>query len=175
MGNNEPGGREFQVAISDLIKDFPGEIQFRTTNGADLLHDDGRVLSREIFSTDIATEPSTTGSSNKTCKQSFLIDVGGLSETDANGKVTLHLSDYTCRSGGRDHGRYFGQPTVFVATPRSSSPVFITSRQRTIETQVEFEANDIEIDAYSWDAEGKPAPSVPFSWRCLVAVDFVVT
>jgi len=171
MGDNGPGGREFRIAIDDLINDFPGEIQFRSTTGADLLHDDGRVLSRQILSTDIATEPSTSGSSNKTCTQSFLIDVGGLSNTDASGKVTLHLSDYTCRSGGRDHGRYFGQPTVFVATPRSSSPVFITSRQRTVETQVEFEAND----AYSWDADGNPAPSVPFSWRCLVAVDFVVT
>ena len=175
MGDNGPGGREFRIAIDDLINDFPGEIQFRSTTGADLLHDDGRVLSRQILSTDRATESSTSGSSNKTCTQSFLIDVGGLSNTDASGKVTLHLSDYTCRSGGRDHGRYFGQPTVFVATPRSSSPVFITSRQRTVETQVEFEANDIEIDAYSWDADGNPAPSVPFSWRCLVAVDFVVT
>lgn len=175
MADKELGGRKFQAAIGDLIKDFPGEIQFRTTTAADLLHDDGRVLSREILSTDIAPEIPTAGSSNKTCQRSSLIDVGGLSHTDASGKVTLRLSEYTCRSGGRDHGRYFGQPTIFVATPRSSTPLFMTSRQRIVETQVEFEANDIEIDAYSWDATGTPAPNVPFSWRCLVAVDFVVT
>ena len=167
--------RELQAVARDLIGKFPGEILFRSTFGADLLHEDGRVASRQILTTDVSEGTGTAGPSAKACEQSSLIDVGGVSATGTNGQVTISLSDYICRPGGRDAARYFSLPTIFLATPRSNTPQFMTSVQRIVERQVEFESNDVEITAHSWDATGAPAPDVPFNWRCLVAVDFTPT
>jgi len=130
MSDEKSGRRELQAVVHDLIGDFQDEIVFRSIYGADLLHDDRRVASRQILTTDVSGGIGTAGSSTKACQRSSLIDVGGVSVTGTNGQVTIHLSDYVCRSGGRDAARYFSMPTIFVASPRSYTPVFMTSRQR---------------------------------------------
>ncbi len=175
MPDAKSGKRKLRAVARDLIEDFGDVIVFRSVFGADLFHKDGRVASRQLLADVIDDDATTTGPPQKTCTSSSLIDVGGLSVTGANGRVLIKLSEYVCRPGGRDSARFFSQPTIFVATPRSTSPFFMTSRHQLVDRQVEFEANDVEITAYAWDATGAAAANVPFSWRCLVAVDFVVT
>lgn len=87
------------------------------------------------------------------CFSSHGLDIGGKATTNDAGKLTWKLSNFYC-------GQFeVSEPVSFVATARSNSPVFLTSR--TIST-----GDDLVIDVFSWDISGNPAPTVAFAWRC---------
>ena len=106
--------------------------------------------------TPVLQNPDSPGSSGVRdfCSGSYAWDVGGKSATDQNGRHSWKLSDYVCSTPPID----VIEPAVFVATPRSSRPVCVTSN--TTSTN-----GDLHIEVFSWDMDGKPAPSVGFSWR----------
>ena len=93
----------------------------------------------------------------KKCFDSTGLDVGGKAVTDNAGRLLWKLSDFVCVVGRLS----VSEPASFVATARSKSPVFLTSR--TIST-----GDDLVIDVFSWDTSGNPAPKVGFAWRCWI-------
>ena len=96
----------------------------------------------------------------KKCSDSTGLDVGGKAVTDNAGRLLWKLTDFICEGDGLS----VSEPASFVATARSKSPVFLTSR--TIST-----GDDLVIDVFSWDTSGNPAPKVGFAWRCWIEVD----
>lgn len=106
--------------------------------------DDGTVTSRTFL-------PLFPG---KSCAPYALIDVTGASSTGPDGTAVLTVSAFTCASST------FAEPSNVVATPRTTSPVFLTM------THSLTAANDLQINVFTWDANGKPAPDVEFDWRC---------
>ena len=106
--------------------------------------DDGTVTSRTFL-------PIFPG---KSCASYTLIDVTGASSTGADGTAVLTVSAFTCASNP------LAEPSNVVATPRTTSPVFLTMTHSLTAT------NDLQINVFTWDTNGKPAPDVGFDWRC---------
>ena len=50
---------------------------------------------------------------------------------------------------------HFDQPINVVATPLSSTPCFVTLNHALVNVE-----DDLEIQAWSWDSDGNPAPGV---------------
>src|SRR5437763_207490 len=96
----------------------------------------------------------------KQCYDIPTLDVGGHSATGANGQAIFHLTDFVCLSGQYQ----LTVPVNVVATPVSTAPVFVT-----VSYQLINNSTDVEITAFTWDANGAPAASIPFDWRCRVA------
>jgi hypothetical protein len=95
----------------------------------------------------------------KSCVGATLLDVSGAGFTDTNGQSVFLLSDFVCFA----QVNQLADPINVVATPRTTSPLFLT------ETHTLFNNNsDVQISVFTWDANGKPAPSVTFDWRCRV-------
>jgi hypothetical protein len=87
------------------------------------------------------------------------IDLSGGSYTDSSGRMTWRLSNFVCAPEG---GPAVDFPVSFVATPLSDKPAYITVKYVGLGPQ----PGDIAIDVFSWDAQGNPAPSTSFYWRC---------
>lgn len=98
------------------------------------------------------------------CNDSTLLDVGGLSSTGADGTATVLVSNFVCNF----HAYTYSEPINVVATPRTASPVFLTL------THTLTPANDIQINVFTWDANGNPAPDVSFDWRCRAAASVII-
>ena len=81
-------------------------------------------------------------------------DIGGVAKTNTEGHLLWRLSDYVCDTIGG-----YEEPISFVATANRSTPVIMTCKVRSV-------GHDIQIDVWSWEVSGDPAPSVRFSWRC---------
>jgi len=95
----------------------------------------------------------------KSCVGATLLDVSGAGFTDTKGQSVFLLSDFVCFA----QVNQLADPINVVATPRTTSPLFLT------ETHSLFNNNsDVQISVLTWDANGKPAPSVTFDWRCRV-------
>jgi hypothetical protein len=135
-------GREFSI-------DFPGDggVALREWVGTytDL---EGTLTSRDI---------DTTGESTKACDKKQILDVSGSARTGSDGKIDFSLSDFFC--GGFE----FKHPVNFLATPRSTSPVFLTTL-RTLTS----DWKDVKITVNAWDSSGAPAVNISFDWRCRV-------
>ena len=97
------------------------------------------------------------GGPRESCADSRALDIGGKSVTGVDGKVRWKLTSYICE----DIHLSVEEPAAFVATPRSTVPVMMTTN--TVAT-----GPDLEIDVFSWTPAGDPAPFVRFSWRCWV-------
>ena len=65
----------------------------------------------------------------------------------------------------------FYDPINVVATPRVSTPCFITL---THDLTTQGEATDIEITAFTWMTDGTPAPNILFDWRCRVVAEVIL-
>ena len=99
------------------------------------------------------------------CADANLLDASGLTTTGVNGQAIFLLSQYVCLP----LVRAFAAPINVVATVRSSSPVYVTATLTLIpDPNSPASNNDVQITLYSWDATGKPAPSVSIDWRCRV-------
>ena len=98
------------------------------------------------------------------CYRTRLLDVGGFATTGGDGKSQFRLTEFICHTGER-----FGQPINVVATPLSSEPCLLTLRHTLVN-----DGEDVEIQVWSWDTGGKPAPTVSFDWRCRVELPIVI-
>lgn len=92
------------------------------------------------------------------CFGSQVFDVSGFTQTQANGQIVFRLSNFRC-----PQGETYSAPLNVVATPVSQKPFFITVMQALVNN-----GTDVEITVFSWDANGAPAPNIPFNWRCRV-------
>lgn len=91
-----------------------------------------------------------------------VIDVSGRASTGADGRTKWKLRDFIvpCDSEFFE----FERPMSFVATPHSSSPIYLTINP----VEGFFDpspSDDVVVDVFTWDKDGNPAPRVTFSWR----------
>lgn len=99
------------------------------------------------------------------CNESTLLDVGGLSSTGADGTKIVLVSDFVCFFNGYT----YSEPINVVATCRTASPVFLTLTHTLVAS-----GTDIQINVFTWDANGKPAPNVSFDWRCRAVANPII-
>lgn len=143
--------KDFERLIGHELEDFPSEVLLRETLAYTHGHE-ADAMSREI---------GTSGPSTRACTRVLVDDVAGLAATDPTGTVKFLLKDYVCVEGGATTID-FRYPIVFVATVIGNQPVILTSRQNLAGE------GDVEIEVFTWDANGARKGSVPFGWRCMV-------
>lgn len=114
----------------------------------------GQVVSRSIL---VIIPPS--------CATSELLDVSGVSTTSGAGSVTLLITNFLCPN---ENGRIYNEPVNIVATAASATPVFLTVTHSLVITPPNTSATNVQINIFSWDANGAPAPNVTVNWRCRV-------
>jgi len=91
-----------------------------------------------------------------------LLDVSGSSVAGADGKSVFRLSGFACAQLDRTIVG-FAEPINVVATPRATSPSFLTMTSALVNN-----ASDVEITVLAWNPNGSAAPNVSFDWRCRV-------
>jgi hypothetical protein len=101
----------------------------------------------------------------KRCRSAAkILQVSGRSRTENEGTTEIRLEDFVCL----ERGEQLVSPPFFVATPRTSVPVHLTSQTRMVD---DAEGSGIRIKVFSWTASGDPAPRVSFNWHCCVQVE----
>jgi len=114
------------------------------------------------------------GDETKVCEIQKLLDVSSFSATGTDGKVRFRLTQFICFEIGSFEG-----PINVVATPGASKPVFLTiksslvlrgKRPSVTNPHPTRKGVDVEIEVFSWDANGAAAPNIGFDWRCRVAI-----
>jgi hypothetical protein len=105
------------------------------------------------------------------CRPARLLDLSGLATTDNSGKRVFRLSEFLCSPPGSIH---FQQPINVVATPRSTTPFFLTVTHSLVNPSPFGTATDVQITVFTWDANGAAAPNVTFDWRCRVDIPNLV-
>lgn len=98
------------------------------------------------------------------CTESRVFDVSAMAQTLSNGRNVFRLTNFLCPAG-----EIFSLPINVVATPLSSKPFYLTVLQSLVNNGA-----DVEITVFSWNANGTPAPNVPFNWRCRVEFPHVI-
>jgi hypothetical protein len=134
-------GHKIDVSAEELIK------VIRYPIGA-YDYTDGSAAWRWIFFLD------------KSCSNARLLDVSGVSSTEANGTRVFLLSDFVCFPLNR---RSLAEPINVVATARSTTPFFVTTTHALVNN-----GTDVQITVFAWDDKGAAAPNVMFDWRCRV-------
>ena len=118
----------------------------------------------------------STGNSSMSCAKTAVLDIGGTSYTAASGTGEFALSDFWCSEWFNfGHGTLaFEYPVVFVATPQTDAPIFLTSRQDFFkhEPPIPGPVNDIRLTVFSWDTDGNPSGNVLFDWRCSIPMSW---
>jgi hypothetical protein len=150
--------RHFEAILGHELEDiFEGEIALRERIAVwSEKYDNGHITSREI---------GTTGQSTKACGNAGVFFIGGQTVTGSDGKVEFLLSDYHCffaRETGSSNIATF--PIIFVATPQSREPVFVTTRTTAVFKGGSF--TDVKIEIYTWDHSGAPAKTKSVDWFC---------
>lgn len=92
------------------------------------------------------------------CQERECIDLSGIASTGSDGRKTWRFTDYNCYSDAIPE-----EPASFIATPVTDRPIHLTAK-------ITFQSSpkDLVVEIFTWDANGNPAPSVRFSWRCRV-------
>jgi hypothetical protein len=104
-----------------------------------------------------------------TCGPATLIDVCGVSSTGSDGKRVFQIRELICVAIPSSIA--FSEPVNVVATPRSESPFFLTMTHAVTVTN---DLTDVQITVFAWNANGEPAPNVPFDWRCRAVINTAV-
>jgi hypothetical protein len=99
----------------------------------------------------------------KKCERHHLIDVSGGGSTGSDGKRQFLLTDFICPVVGS-----FEQPINIVATPLARIPVFLTILHSLVMDPSNTFGQDVQIQIFTWDANGVAAPNIRFNWRCRV-------
>jgi len=103
----------------------------------------------------------TMGNNTKGCSNNGqILNMSGFAKTDGNGSVEIMILDFLC---GDHTFRVFQTPAIVVATPRSMSPVFVTTRALQTPDQ-----RNLKISFKTWEINGAPAPNIFFNWFCQV-------
>ena len=100
---------------------------------------------------------------SKSCQSEKLLEVSGIAATGSNGTVQLRLSRFICFDPAS-----FDTPINVVATPLTSGPCYLTLNHSLVINPDTGFGIDVEIDVFTWNAKGAPAPGIPFDWRCRV-------
>jgi hypothetical protein len=95
----------------------------------------------------------------KSCTDCTLLDVSGVSSTEADGTRVFLLSDFVCFPEYHS----LSEPTNVLATARSTTPFFVTTTHELVNN-----GTDLQITVFAWDPKGAAAPNVTFDWRCRV-------
>ena len=103
------------------------------------------------------------------CRQTNLLDAGGVVGTGSDGKRTFLLSEFVCLP----QDRLLAEPVNIVATARTDKPVFVTT-QHTLVDPTDFRRSNVQITIFSWTAAGDPAPNVAVDWRCRVVSEIII-
>lgn len=99
----------------------------------------------------------------QSCIAATLLDGSGSTATDATGSITFLLSSFICLPQVRS----LAAPVNVQATVRSTSPFFLTLTYSLVpDPSLPTSNNDLKITVNTWDANGAPAPFIPFDWRC---------
>jgi hypothetical protein len=96
---------------------------------------------------------------SKHCEATQLLDVSGIARTGNDGKSLFRLTRFFCP----DAFPSFESPINVVATPLSSMPCFATVMFSLVD-----DGQDVEIQVFTWDANGEAAVSISYDWRCRV-------
>jgi hypothetical protein len=102
----------------------------------------------------------------KSCERQKLLDVSGSAGTGTDGKARFRLTDFICFDKAA-----FEHPINVIATPLASKPVFLTILHSLLMDPTNTFAIDVDIQVFTWDANGTAAPKIPFNWRCRVAFE----
>jgi hypothetical protein len=114
----------------------------------------GEVVSRNPF---VGTIPPL-------CSGFELLDVGGLAWTSDAGNATLLIKNFICP---QESARLYFEPVITVATPASAKPSFLTVTHSLV-VDPAGNATNVQINIFSWDINGAPAPDLPVNFRCRV-------
>ena len=106
----------------------------------------------------------------RSCVQSELLDVSGVAVTGSTGSVTLLLNDFICPN---DVGRIYAEPVNIIATPASTTPFYVTATHSLVTVPPSTFVQNVQINIFTWDSKGAPAPNVVVNWRCRLP-DFVL-
>ena len=99
------------------------------------------------------------------CDGRELLDVSGVTSTLSTGNRTLLIKDLLCP---KEFGRFFLEPVITVATPASATPSLLTiTHSLVFDPSLHGNAN-VQINIFSWNIDGTPAPNVPVNFRCRV-------
>jgi hypothetical protein len=142
------------------------ERHFEAILGRDLVPDlDREIAVRELVSVysresgfRVSRDTGTTGSVSKGCAEhdGVILEVSGFAVTGADGMASFLLSDFHC-----DLPVSTERPVNLVATPRSRTPVFLTSEPSIV-------PGDVQITVRAWNVSGVPAAGIAFDWRCRI-------
>ena len=120
----------------------------------------GQVVSRSIV---VKVPPS--------CVSSELLDVAGFVVTSSNGTANLRVTAFLCPN---EAGRQYKEPVNIVATAASATPIVVTVTHSLVTTPPSTDAADVQINIFTWDAKGAPAPNVGVNWRCRVSTGTIL-
>ena len=120
-----------------------------------------RISSFTRDKVNVKEQELVVGGQKRRCIVSEAIDVAGRSGTGTDGKVVLRLNDFVCGNFS------YEEPISFVATPHSSSPVYLTTN-----VTVPDPPNDVFVEVFTWNQTGMPIPNIAFSWRCQAQIFF---
>jgi hypothetical protein len=113
--------------------------------------ENGHVTSQEI---------DISGNARVSCGVLTLSSVAGQSTTGEDGKADFLLSEFTC-----EMPNIVPQlPIIFVATPYSQKPVFVTVNHALVVR--DDSPQDFRIQLYTWEAGGAPAKKISVDWFC---------
>jgi len=165
------GPRRFiEGLLNSPAAEFADEVLLRERVAVWMFHfqDDG-----ETFAT--VKDVGATGSSSKRCGRTSVLDIGGTVSTGADGTAEFLLSDFWCHEWFSFHGTLtFEYPVLFVATPQTNAPIFLTSLQAVVQPPPTSDSvvNDIKVTVFSWETNGNPRGNVLFDWRCSVPLSW---
>ncbi len=105
----------------------------------------------------------------KTCEpQQGLLDVSGWWVTGSDGTSVFRLTDFICYEA-----LPFMHPVNIVVTPTSSNACFATVKHLLVKNE-KNEVVDVEIEMFTWDVIGAPAPNISVNWRCRVPIQLIL-
>jgi hypothetical protein len=126
--------------------------------GSAFYEQNSEVTSRRIiFPGKLCTSPLT------------LHDASGRTSTGADGKRVFHLSDFICSNLNS-----FSEPVFLLATPKTTSPCYVTLTHKLIPDPNNPTFNDVEIAAFTWKPNGTADPNIAFDWRCRVVSNQII-
>ena len=105
------------------------------------------------------------------CSGSELLDVSGVTGTSDAGNATLLIKNFLCPN---ESGRFFFEPVITVATPASAKPSFLTVTHSLVFEPSLQNATNVQINIFSWDIHGAPAPNVLVNFRCRVPTSTII-
>jgi hypothetical protein len=165
MSESAGPGRSFEELLNRPTGEFADEVVLRERVSVWMSHLEGKPEAYSTF-----REIGTTGNSSKSCGVTSLLDISGTFYTGANGTAEFLLTDFWCNEWFDFAGRHaFEYPVIFIATPQTNAPIFLTSLQVLVAHQnvaVPGPVNDIKLTVFSWDTNGNPTGNVVFDWRC---------